>query len=1085
MSDLSLNTVDNSYMIDQRDNSELNSAISLAEDIITRNYLCRLENMSIAQIDPDIDAIDIESITKLFQIKRVVSDKHEDVLDKLVTVLNAAYSSEASVIALIKGNGFNQQVSYYLGIVNKSYNSQKRDTSTIGNTFEKVLKGNFSGAQINKVKKEEFFDIQDDFFRGSYISAISGISSIRHKDDHSMDKYVQGIEHLADAMSGLDYSILIIADPVISDEIERTKLGLENLYTQLSAFAKTELSFSQSGSLSVSDSHSTGIAETIGQSVSLTQNYTETNGWNKSETNSKSKTRGYNLEGALIGGAVGTAVNGVVGLTAGAVIGNMAAGLLGTKTAGLSIGEGTSGSSAISKGKTESRNDTLTHNTGDAHSEGETYTNGTSLQFSCENKVIEDLLETIGKNIERIDECSTYGAFNYAAYVISTEVDVTEAVSSSYNALMRGDSSSLQTSHINSWGKNAALPIMNYLKKFSHPVFLNDTDLNTRVTPASLINAYELAVGIGMPKKSLTGLPVYESVSFGRNVINSDTTSNQEADEKTIKIGTVYHLGRTEDRNDVLLSRESLSMHTFISGSTGSGKSNTVYEIIRQLHHDGIKFMVIEPTKGEYKNVFGGFQDVSVFGTNPKKTELLILNPFRFEDDIHVLEHVDRIIEIFNACWPMYAAMPAVLKKAVIESYKGCGWNLITSECDNYPARYPSFADLLICLDKVIEESAYDGEVKSNYKGSLETRVESLSNGLNGLIFSNNEVESSVLFDNNTIIDLSRISSLETKSLIMGFLIMRLNEYRVSQSSEANAQLKHVTVLEEAHNILKNTSSIPSAAEGNSTTSMSVEMLSNAIAEMRTYGEGFIIVDQSPSAVDISAIRNTNTKIIMRLPENEDRRSAGKSVGLKDEQIDEIAKLPKGVAVVYQNNWVEPVLALIDKYEGEDNHYRYIPNLSKVVVNAASEDMFVNELLKMLVKGRIAEPIEVDIDMLAQNIDLISIPESKRADYRKLIQEYQSYGELNIWKDERFGELSSYICDLIAPKSRLENVIYTSNDFSILDDALNRLILNVVADADGQMLLAIRQSILKKFSVDHPENIKVYAKWIEESSRVY
>ena len=45
-----------------------------------------------------------------------------------------------------------------------------------------------------------------------------------------------------------------------------------------------------------------------------------------------------------------------------------------------------------------------------------------------------------------------------------------------------------------------------------------------------------------------------------------------------------------------------LSMHTFVTGSTGSGKSNTVYEILRQLDMVGIHFLVIEPAKGEYKN---------------------------------------------------------------------------------------------------------------------------------------------------------------------------------------------------------------------------------------------------------------------------------------------------------------------------------------------------------------------------------------------------------------------------------------------------------------------------------------------------
>ena len=92
----------------------------------------------------------------------------------------------------------------------------------------------------------------------------------------------------------------------------------------------------------------------------------------------------------------------------------------------------------------------------------------------------------------------------------------------------------------------------------------------------------------------------------------------------------------------------------------------------------------------------------------------------------------------------------------------------------------------------------------------------------------------------------------------MGILIMRLSEYRMTHSNGSNQKLRHVTVLEEAHNILK-ASTHPSTQDGGDLAGKSVEMLSNAIAEMRTYGEGFIIADQSPNAVDISAIRNTNT----------------------------------------------------------------------------------------------------------------------------------------------------------------------------------------------------------------------------------
>ena len=74
-----------------------------------------------------------------------------------------------------------------------------------------------------------------------------------------------------------------------------------------------------------------------------------------------------------------------------------------------------------------------------------------------------------------------------------------------------------------------------------------------------------------------------------------------------------------------------------------------------------------------------------------------------------------------------------------------------------------------------------------------------------------------------------------------------------------------------------------------------MELLSNSIAEMRTYGEGFIIADQSPGLLDLSVIRNTNTKIILRLPDRQDRELVGFSASLKENQISELAKLKKGL----------------------------------------------------------------------------------------------------------------------------------------------------------------------------------------------
>ena len=181
------------------------------------------------------------------------------------------------------------------------------------------------------------------------------------------------------------------------------------------------------------------------------------------------------------------------------------------------------------------------------------------------------------------------------------------------------------------------------------------------------------------------------------------------------------------------------------------------------------------------------------------------------------------------------------------------------------------------------------------------------------------------LFDENVIVDLSRVGSIETKSLIMGMLVLKLQEYRMTQS-EMNAPLRHITVLEEAHNLLKRTST-EQVSESANLLGKSVEMLTNAIAEMRTYGEGFIIADQSPGLLDMAAIRNTNTKIIMRLPDITDRELVGNAANLNENQIAELAKLPCGVAAVYQNEWIQPVLCKVHKHVASLGKYE--PNCPK------------------------------------------------------------------------------------------------------------------------------------------------------------
>ena len=462
--------------------------------------------------------------------------------------------------------------------------------------------------------------------------------------------------------------------------------------------------------------------------------------------------------------------------------------------------------------------------------------------------------------------------------------------------------------------------------------------------------------------------------------------------------------------------------------------------------------MIVEPAKGEYKKVF---KDVRCFGTNPKQGEILKINPFSFPEEIHVLEHIDRIVEIFNVCWPMYAAMPAVLKDSIEQAYIAAGWDLDTSENTKIPGLFPTFDDVLRELNITINKSDYSTDTKGDYIGSLSTRLKSLTNGMNGRIFVSDELDLADLFDRNAVIDISRIGAMETKSLIMGLIVLKLQEYRMAKASEMNSPLKHITVLEEAHNLLKKTSTEQSA-ESSNMIGKSVEMLTNTIAEIRTYGEGFVIVDQAPSLLDTAAIRNTNTKIVLRLPESTDRELTGKAIALKESQFGELSKLPTGVAAVYQNDWQEAVLCTLPKYESYDFELAQ----KKPEHAVETRDIKNNKLLHMLLKRNLTEKEQLGA------VDKIMLSNVSAKVRKELI--------LNLNKRNRAFEWA--VADFINKNYKFTDVFRGTSKCADLEELSNIISQNIeeeFADFDKRELLSIIYYICRIEHEKYPDNIAI------------
>lgn len=1007
------------------------NALNLVDDVVLKSYLKRLDSMDIASM-PEAEGVDYSIV--LFKINRMVYEEDEFATEKFISAISSMSYADCSVFLVI--DGYRDKTDFYLGVKN---NDPKRTTASVADTFKSSLVGQFPGIDIDDcsiVEKGKKSSLQEQVLRrisnASSLSSYVGIPAFKDEDGKYDNKnYVQGTEKLAQAMQGKRYTAIILASNLTTDVVTEIRNGYETIYSQLSPMSTQQLAYSTNESLVNAINRSKGVTQ--GKTKTHTIGESHTNGTSSSHSKSDSETKKSKTAVccSVLGGVLSAVGFGLMSTGAGAAIGMplmvMAAGgaMSAVGAAGKSKTTGTTDTYGTSQSDTENRSmsDAESHSETFTDSLGKTATIGSSKNYTLtiHNKHIEELMKRIDQELERISMSESTGLWSVASYFFSYDNDFASAESAAtiFKSIMQGEESGVETSAINSWIDNSQKMKMltSSVCHLSHPVFRNNLTVNgenIKVENSSLLSSKELAMLLSLPHKSVPGFPVVEHVSLAKEVIRN----NESLMKREVSLGCIFDLGKAYTENRVKLDVKSLTQHVFVTGSTGCGKSETIYKLINETKQVGTKFLVIEPAKGEYKNVFG---DVNVFGTNPLIMPLLRINPFSFPTGVHVLEHIDRLTEIFNVCWPMYSAMPAVLKKAMLDAYESCGWDLRLSV--NRLSRgedvYPSFLDLFLSLEKVITESAYSEEVKSNYSGALLTRVESLTNGLNGEIFSVNELSNMVLFDENCIIDLSRVGSQETKSLIMGILIMRLSEYRMTGANTPNSALKHLTVLEEAHNILKRVSTEQSQ-EGSNMAGKSVEMITNAIAEMRTYGEGFVIVDQSPTSVDKAAIKNTNTKIVMRLPDEDDRKVSGKAAGMNDKQIDEIAKLPTGVAVVYQNDWVSPVLCKIDRMENS----RVIFNEQKDSILELNSENDINYIIEFLLAGQTENTQKAfDIIQIEKSVRAFNMPSKVRMALLDTIEEYKKNNHISLWNSVSIYDLSSLLTDLLGIRKEFEKCV--------------------------------------------------------------
>jgi len=415
----------------------------------------------------------------------------------------------------------------------------------------------------------------------------------------------------------------------------------------------------------------------------------------------------------------------------------------------------------------------------------------------------------------------------------------------------------------------------------------------------SLLSSPELATLAQCPQLETPGFHVLRHAEFDVN------PHHEQQDPCGICIGDVVNRGRPAGPRFVV-EQDSLCRHVLVTGTTGSGKTNTLFHLLGELAHRNVPFLVIEPVKSEYRRWTGPETDQLplVFTAGREGCAPLRLNPFEVQPGTSVSEHLDLLRAAFAASFGLWTPLPQVLEQSLHAVYADKGWDLARNSNrrggadGTTPARaFPTLTDLVRKVGVVTERLGYGQETTDEIRSALMTRLNALRVGGKGrLLDVERSLPAETLFGRSTVIELEGLGADEDKAFVMALLMVQLAAYR--RRLGPSRSLTHVLVIEEAHRLLTNVSQQREERAADPR-GKAVETFVNLLAEVRAYGQGVIAVDQVPVKLAPDLIKNTNLKIAHRVVAETDRRALGGAMVMDEDQMTALATLSVGEAAVF------------------------------------------------------------------------------------------------------------------------------------------------------------------------------------------
>ncbi len=419
-----------------------------------------------------------------------------------------------------------------------------------------------------------------------------------------------------------------------------------------------------------------------------------------------------------------------------------------------------------------------------------------------------------------------------------------------------------------------------------------------------LVTAEEASLFFRLPigsDKIRAGYRVNESAKGGRtytaNIINSGD----------ISIGKL----RSSARGDTIgISLKDLAKHMLIVGTPGSGKTTFSVSLLDRLwkdHH--IPFLVIEPAKNEYRALIQSIPDLQVFTPGKNFISPFVYNPFVPPRNVKLETYKSTLKTAFAAGVSMTTPLDKIFEDAINNCYSDFRWLDTYTVSDK--GRIFNIADFIRCFQKTFDEIGYTGDAKNIGRAGV-VRLKALSN-----LFDNYySVPIEDILRKPTIIELAAIENSDQKALIIALLLLSILGY-VNANYVGEGGLKNVILLEEAH-VLLDAETNTGSGEANPA-AIAQGLVKRMLAEIRSYGVGILIADQSPRKVGTDVVALTDMKMVFRLVENEDKQIIGNSTNMSDVQINRMGKLKPGEAFLFFNKLDEPEEVITPDYRLENN----------------------------------------------------------------------------------------------------------------------------------------------------------------------